>query len=115
VDHPEDLSRVGDYWDLYDAVLVEEYGRGVPTTEKIVRVLERHAEIALKEGRYAESNMYLALIRRLFVLLVDEERRNESVDGSSRVVVYDLGGPTKHIPEDSLRQLCLDDSLSEGD
>jgi hypothetical protein len=73
-------------------VLVEEYGRGVPTTEKIVRVLERHAEIALKEGRYAESNMYLALIRRLFVLLVDEERRDESVDGSSRVVVYDLGG-----------------------
>jgi hypothetical protein len=73
-------------------VLVEEYGRGVPTTEKIVRVLERHAEIALREGRYAESNMYLALIRRLFVLLVDEERRDESVDGSSRVVVYDLGG-----------------------
>jgi RecA/RadA recombinase len=69
-------------------VLVEEYGRGVPTTEKIVKVLER----ALKEGRYAESNMYLALIRRLFVLLVDEERRGESVDGSSRVVVYDLGG-----------------------
>jgi hypothetical protein len=79
-------------------VLVEEYGRGVPTTERIVRVLERHAEIALREGRYAESNMYLALIRRLFVLLVDEERRDESVDGSSRVVVYDLGGlPSKYL------------------
>ena len=73
-------------------VLVEEYGRGIPTTEKIVKVLERHAEIALREGRYAESNMYLALIRRLFVLLVDEERRDEGVDGSPRVVVYDLGG-----------------------
>jgi len=73
-------------------VLVEEYGRGVPTTEKVIRVLERHAEIALKEGRYAESNMYLALIRRLFVLMVDEERQDENVEGNFRVVIYDLGG-----------------------
>jgi energy-coupling factor transporter ATP-binding protein EcfA2 len=74
-------------------VLTEEYERGVPTTEKIVKVLERHAEIAQREGRYAESNMYLALIRRLFVLLVDEERKaeNEIAEGS-KVIIYDLGG-----------------------
>jgi len=73
-------------------VLTEEYERGVPTTEKIVKVLERHAEIAQREGRYAESNMYLALVRRLFILLVDEERKAENVRGSSELVVYDLGG-----------------------
>jgi len=74
-------------------VLTEEYERGVPTTEKIVKVLERHAEIAQREGRYAESNMYLALIRRLFVLLVDEERKAENeVAEDSKVTIYDLGG-----------------------
>jgi len=36
--------------------------------------------------------MYLALIRRLFILLVDEERKAENVRGSSELVVYDLGG-----------------------
>jgi energy-coupling factor transporter ATP-binding protein EcfA2 len=74
-------------------VLTEEYERGVPTTEKIVKVLERHAEIAQREGRYAESNMYLALVRRLFILLVDEERKaeNEIAEGS-KVTIYDLGG-----------------------
>jgi ABC-type oligopeptide transport system ATPase subunit len=74
-------------------VLTEEYERGVPTTGKIVKVLERHAEIAQREGRYAESNMYLALVRRLFVLLVDEERKaeNEIAEGS-KVIIYDLGG-----------------------
>jgi len=74
-------------------VLTEEYERGVPTTEKIVKVLERHAEIAQREGRYAESNMYLALIRRLFVLLVDEERKAENeIAEDSKVTIYDLGG-----------------------
>jgi energy-coupling factor transporter ATP-binding protein EcfA2 len=73
-------------------VLTEEYEKGVPTTEKMVKVLERHAEIAQREGRYAESNMYLALVRRLFILLVDEERKAENVRGSSELVVYDLGG-----------------------
>jgi energy-coupling factor transporter ATP-binding protein EcfA2 len=73
-------------------VLTEEYERGVPTTEKIVKVLERHAEIAQREGRHAEANMYLALVRRLFILLVDEERKAENVRGSSELVVYDLGG-----------------------
>ncbi len=73
-------------------VLVDEYGRGVPRTADIIRVLERHAEIALSERRYAEANMYQALIRRLFVLLIDEERKDGSVEGSPRVVIYDLGG-----------------------
>jgi hypothetical protein len=36
--------------------------------------------------------MYLALVRRLFILLVDEERKAENVRGSSELVVYDLGG-----------------------
>jgi DNA helicase HerA-like ATPase len=74
-------------------VLTEEYEKGVPTTEKIVKVLERHAEIAQREGRYAESNMYLALVRRLFVLLVDEERKAENeIAEDSKVTIYDLGG-----------------------
>jgi energy-coupling factor transporter ATP-binding protein EcfA2 len=73
-------------------VLEEEYRRGVPTTEKIIDILERGAMIAQREGKLAEANMYLALIRRLFILLVDEERKAENVRGSSELVVYDLGG-----------------------
>jgi energy-coupling factor transporter ATP-binding protein EcfA2 len=72
-------------------VLEEEYRRGVPTTEKIIDILEKSAMIAQREGRHAESNMYLALIRRLYVLLVDEERKVENVRGSPELVVYDLG------------------------
>ena len=71
-------------------VLVEEYGRGVPTTERIIRILERHAEIALGERRYAEANMYMGLIRRLYLLM--DERAEDNVEGDPRVVVYDLGG-----------------------
>jgi GTPase SAR1 family protein len=79
-------------------VLTEEYERGVPTTEKIVKVLERHAEIAQREGRYAESNMYLALIRRLFILLVDEERKAENAYVESQITIYDLGSiPSIHL------------------
>jgi DNA segregation ATPase FtsK/SpoIIIE-like protein len=79
-------------------VLTEEYERGVPTTEKIVKVLERHAEIAQREGRYAESNMYLALIRRLFILLVDEERKAENAYMESQITIYDLGSlPSIHL------------------
>jgi DNA helicase HerA-like ATPase len=32
-------------------VLEEEYKRGIPTTERVTKILERHAEIAQKEGR----------------------------------------------------------------
>jgi hypothetical protein len=61
-------------------------------------VLERHAEIAQREGRYAESNMYLALIRRLFILLVDEERKAENTYMESQITIYDLGSiPSIHL------------------
>jgi len=80
-------------------VLTEEYEKGMPTTEKLTRILERYAEIAQREGRYAESNMYLALVRRLFILLVDEERKAENeIADDSRITVYDLGSiPSIHL------------------
>ena len=70
-------------------VLMEEYRRGVPTTERIIRILERRAE-AVGERRYAEWNMYMGLIRRLYLLM--DERAEDNVEGDPRVVVYDLGG-----------------------
>jgi hypothetical protein len=75
-------------------VLEEEYkrGGGVPTTEKVLKVLERSAEIAQREYRHAEANMYLALARRLYLLLVDEERVVENIEGDPRIIVYDLKG-----------------------
>jgi hypothetical protein len=80
-------------------VLTEEYEKGTPTTERVMRILERYAEIAQKEGRYAESNMYLALVRRLFILLVDEERKAENeIADDSKITVYDLGSmPSIHL------------------
>ena len=71
-------------------VLEEEYKRGIPTTERIMTILDKHAQIAMREGKHAESNMYLALIRRLYVILVDEERHEENIEGDPRIVVYDL-------------------------
>jgi DNA helicase HerA-like ATPase len=71
-------------------VLEEEYREGVPTTERIMTILDKHAQIAMREGRYAESNMYLALLRRLYVISVDEERHQENIEGDPRIVVYDL-------------------------
>ena len=82
-------------------VLEEEYKKGVPTTEKVLKVLERSAEIAQREGRFAESNMYLALARRLYLLLVDEERPAENVEGDPQVVIYDL----KSLPSIYLKNL----------
>jgi hypothetical protein len=79
-------------------VLTEEYEKGMPTTEKVIRILERYAEIAQREGRHAESNMYLALVRRLFILLVDEERKAENEIADSNITVYDLGSiPSVHL------------------
>jgi DNA polymerase III delta prime subunit len=79
-------------------VLTEEYEKGIPTTEKVIRILERYAEIAQREGKYAESNMYLALVRRLFILLVDEERKAENGIADSRITIYDLGSiPSIHL------------------
>jgi len=79
-------------------VLTAEYEKGVPTTEKVVKILEKYAEVAQREGRYAESNMYLALIRRLFILLVDEERKAENEYAESQITIYDLGSlPSIHL------------------
>jgi energy-coupling factor transporter ATP-binding protein EcfA2 len=73
-------------------VLEKEYEEGVPTTEKIISTLEKHAVIASKEGRHAESNMFLALVRRLYILLIDEERKDENILGNQHLIIYDLGG-----------------------
>jgi energy-coupling factor transporter ATP-binding protein EcfA2 len=82
-------------------VLEEEYNKGAPTTEKVLKILERSAEIAQREGRHAEANMYLALLRRLYLLLVDEERPAQNVEGDPQVVVYDL----KSLPSIYLKNL----------
>jgi len=72
-------------------VLEEEYKRGIPTTERIISALEKNATLAQKEGKFAESNMYMALIRRLYVLLIDEEREAENeINKMSPVIVFDL-------------------------
>jgi hypothetical protein len=72
-------------------ILEEEYKRGIPTTERIIAVLEKSAALAQKEGKFAESNMYMALIRRLYVLLIDEERSAENeINEMSPVVIFDL-------------------------
>jgi energy-coupling factor transporter ATP-binding protein EcfA2 len=79
-------------------VLTAEYEKGVPTTEKVVKILEKYAEVAQREGRYAEANMYLALVRRLFILLVDEERKAENAYTESQITIYDLGSlPSIHL------------------
>jgi hypothetical protein len=79
-------------------VLTAEYEKGMPTTEKVVKILEKYAEVAQREGRYAEANMYLALVRRLFILLVDEERKAENEYAESQITIYDLGSlPSIHL------------------
>ncbi|MDJ0273910.1 MAG: DUF87 domain-containing protein [Aigarchaeota archaeon] len=70
--------------------MVKLYEKGIPTTSEVIRELTRAADLASIERRYAEANMYLALIRRLYVLLIDEERPAVNVRGSDSVVVYDL-------------------------
>jgi energy-coupling factor transporter ATP-binding protein EcfA2 len=71
-------------------ILEEEYRKGVPTTETIMAILERYAQIAQREGRHAEANMYFALLRRLYVILADQGRQAQNVEGDPRIVVYDL-------------------------
>jgi hypothetical protein len=90
-------------------VLEEEYGKGVPTTQKIIDILERSAAIAQREGKFAESNMYMALIRRLYVVLIDEERQAENVAGDPRVVIYDLGS----LPSVYIKTLYCDYIISK--
>ena len=82
-------------------ILEEEYRRGVPTTEKVLKMLEKCAEIAQREYRLAEANMYLALARRLYLLLVDEERSAENVEGNPQLLIYDL----KDLPSVYLKNL----------
>jgi energy-coupling factor transporter ATP-binding protein EcfA2 len=79
-------------------ILEEEYRRRVPTTEKVIDILERNAMVAQREGRHAESNMYLALARRLYLLLVDEERKDENTTtGDPMITIYDLSLPSVHL------------------
>jgi hypothetical protein len=70
--------------------LVKLYERGTPTTKDVVEKLERYMQNALLERRLAEANMAAALLRRLYWLLVDEERPDENVHGNPAVTVYDL-------------------------
>jgi len=70
--------------------LVKLYERGTPTTKDVVEKLERYMQNALLERRLAEANMAAALLRRLYWLLVDEERPDENVQGDPAVTVYDL-------------------------
>jgi energy-coupling factor transporter ATP-binding protein EcfA2 len=79
-------------------ILEEEYRRGTPTTEKLITILEKSAMIASREGKYAESNMYYALARRLYILSVDEERKDENTAGDPMITIYDLSSlPSVHL------------------
>jgi DNA helicase HerA-like ATPase len=71
--------------------LVKLYERGTPTTKDVVEKLERYMQNALSERRFAEANMAAALLRRLYWLLVDEERSSdETIEGESTITIYDL-------------------------
>ena len=70
--------------------LVRIYSEKVPTTKDVVDRVDRFMQTALSERRLAEANMAAAILRRLYWLLVDEERPDENIHGSPDVVIYDL-------------------------
>jgi GTPase SAR1 family protein len=61
-----------------------------PTTKDVVERVDRFMQTALTERRLAEANMAAAILRRLYWLVLDEERPDENVYGNPAVTVYDL-------------------------
>jgi len=76
---------------LYDE-LVKGYRMhgGSLTFSKIIKSLEARRLAALNARSYAEANIAEGLIRRVYLLALDEKRSATNTIGSSKVTIYDL-------------------------
>jgi hypothetical protein len=76
---------------LYDELIrgYKTYG-GSLTFSKLIKSLEVRRASALASRAIAEANIAEALVRRLYLLALDEKRAAKNTIGSERVVVYDL-------------------------
>ncbi len=70
--------------------LAKLYRGRTPTTKDVVSYVERFLQTAMSERRLAEANMAAALLRRLYWLIIDEERPDGNSAGSASVTIYDL-------------------------
>ena len=80
---------------LYDE-LVRGYRMGALTFDKLIRNLEARRLAALQARSFAEANIAEGLIRRLYLLALDEKRPAANMRGSGRVVIYDLSALTTY-------------------
>ena len=80
---------------LYDE-LVRGYRMGALTFDKLIRNLEARRLAALQARSFAEANIAEGLIRRLYLLALDEKRPAANTRGSDRVVIYDLSALTTY-------------------
>jgi DNA polymerase III delta prime subunit len=80
---------------LYDE-LVRGYRMGALTFDKLIRNLEARRLAALQARSFAEANIAEGLIRRLYLLALDEKRPAMNMRGSDRVVIYDLSALTTY-------------------
>jgi len=63
---------------------------GKLTFAKLIRSLEARRLIAVQSRSFAEANIAEALIRRLYLLALDEKRPSTNTVGSNVVTIYDL-------------------------
>ncbi len=70
--------------------LAKLYRERTPTTKDVVSYVERFLQTAMSERRLAEANMAAALLRRLYWLIIDEERPDGNIAGSASVTIHDL-------------------------
>jgi DNA polymerase III delta prime subunit len=76
---------------LYDELIrgYKTYGDSLTFT-KLIKSIEVRRASALASRAIAEANIAEALVRRLYLLALDEKRAAKNTIGSERVVVYDL-------------------------
>jgi hypothetical protein len=76
---------------LYDELVrgYRTYGDGL-TFSKLIKSLEARRVAALSSRAYAEANIAEGLIRRLYLLALDERRATTNTIGSDAVTIYDL-------------------------
>jgi len=66
------------------------------TFSKLIRSLEARRLAALQARSFAEANIAEGLIRRLYLLALDEKRPATNSLGSSKVIIYDLSSLTTY-------------------
>ena len=82
---------------LYDELVRGYRAHGDKLTfSRLIRSLEARRLAALQSRAYAEANIAEALIRRLYLLALDEKRITTDTIGSDRVVIYDLSALTTY-------------------